>query len=1129
MKCPFCGELLDTGKQVGEDGRLQCDTCHAFIRPDWVVSDESASAAGPHVDSGAANAAKPGLATKPASPRAGTYSFDASKVIQDNVAVPPPRTKDPLLDHSAQQLLNVESLIEDLASKDQEGAPDVPFESILAESEPPVEENDPLAPTPNPEAVLGVSFDGLDDLLIDGAAASTQGDAQPKPQPQGLDIDFGDLPHVGIDLPQSHDAEPLEISRPQGKPDFDDDVFGGTDFELPLAHDPSDQLSLDDDGEFPLPPGWDKPVQELVGLGQAVDSVDLAADFGENLFTASGGLDLDIPINNGHPESAPASATNVNLPSPMGRTAKKPAPPVAKALLVVVALIAVIGAILGQTEYGYFGMNLFLGKKTTSSAAPAAFKPVDEANLKMDRRENYEADIVRLERFLKEQPDNREVASELYLLLLRYQERFPLAASADPGIATKIRDLTPRADLTGNLVNVAKTIRLMAEGKFDEALDLISATATSGEKDSLVYYLQGRIHLKQMKWAQAITSFEQALQLENDDQASRFFLARSYIGQKKFKSARGVLETLLAAVPNHLGAMAAMAEVELADKNLDAAVTMAAQVINTGKAGYDSQEQFTAYIVMADVEGLRGNDEARMMQLRAALGAQPKDEATAITLGKILLTGGKRGEAFAALRPCKELGNNSEEFLKLFVQAAHADEQDDVAEQAIREGAELYPTSAVFPNLSGELELARGLNEAASQAFEKAIKMDPTFVDAYLNLADVKVSAGRLSEAAEVLALGVEAVPQSIELLLQLAKIRTEKQEFPEAEASLVKLLELDPDHFAATRLLGHVLEAQGKFAQVVTALAALEKKGGLDRDSAICLGRAYLATRQSKEAVEILQNLHSAEAPDWEASAEYGRALFETGDMAGAEEVLNTVVVEDPSQGSAFHYLGRLYAASGRSKEAVEALKEASRLEPRRNSYRIVLATELLKLGDKDSLGDAKVQLDQVISTYERDNVPAAIRDYRAWALRGDLLMSEGKYPFAQKDFVAALELAPGRVDLLFKTGLSLLEQSRHDDAVVYFKQVLNKEPKHAGANYYSGVIAVRNGQLREAQRFMETASERDPEGYPESLMMLGRIHRDFGRFSEANKAFERFLKYKSTGPEADEARQLLGRRRAQ
>jgi protein O-GlcNAc transferase len=88
------------------------------------------------------------------------------------------------------------------------------------------------------------------------------------------------------------------------------------------------------------------------------------------------------------------------------------------------------------------------------------------------------------------------------------------------------------------------------------------------------------------------------------------------------------------------------------------------------------------------------------------------------------------------------------------------------------------------------------------------------------------------------------------------------------------------------------------------------------------------------------------------------------------------------------------------------------------------------------------------------------------------------------------------------------------HQAAAIY-QQILIRQPEHAGALLYMGVIAQQAGQSDIALNLIRQAIALQPQ-YPEAHNNLGSLHRDMGQLDEAIAAFSQAINLKPDYPVA-------------
>ena len=102
-------------------------------------------------------------------------------------------------------------------------------------------------------------------------------------------------------------------------------------------------------------------------------------------------------------------------------------------------------------------------------------------------------------------------------------------------------------------------------------------------------------------------------------------------------------------------------------------------------------------------------------------------------------------------------------------------------------------------------------------------------------------------------------------------------------------------------------------------------------------------------------------------------------------------------------------------------------------------------------------------------------------------------------------LSLDAKNKDLLFQLGVVHEKQSRFDEAVRAFREVIRLDPKHAEAHNYVGYMFAEKGiRLDEAERLIRKALELEPEnGY--YIDSLGWAFYQQGRYADALRELSR------------------------
>lgn len=1010
---------------------------------------------------------------------------------------------------------------------------------------------------PDPKDSVGLEAEGTEATAE--WAGATPGEA-PGGLTEGLDLSFDDLEIPGqepgqepgqgavdtaaigsldIDAALSEDSEP-DTSLPFDTGDVPDPgsqaEIGGVDSIFEAGETGSSSVLESPDISIGLPDAWPEgfDADENAGDGSAPDMeippvLDLDAGAGPPVGpTESLDLDLSRSLETEMvPEAAePPMATQKAAAAVRQRKVQVGGSGIKLAMMGLL-LVVLLGVILGQTEYGYFGFNLFVPDDMELTTGKKAIPPPGQSTgIVRDTKESYLEEVTRLEALVREDPEDAKPKADLLEVLMRFRERYPGVIASKPKLVARLEFLEKQTAVTGQKAGMVKVMDLVNGGSYQEAKAVLDGMVVATAQDADVLYFYGKITLGQGKLDEAQKYFELALMKNPALLAAKYFLARTQIRKKNEEKGKAILEEILQTEPGHIATKVTLAELALKAQNEDSAARLAGDVISKANSDAYAEELFAAHLVMAEVQKVKGTKEGRMQELRAALAIKPADESTALLVSGLLTELNDVDDALNILEPCRQKGCDSEEYLATYARAAFAAEKDELAGQALKDGSAKYPQSPVFSIIRGSYLLDAGRPRAASSAFEESTRIDPTSVEGNVMLAKALSKEGKLHEATGRLIKGLEHATEKIPLLVTLASIYREKRDFVAAEETLRKVVAMDPSNAGAKQTLGLVVLSLDRAAEASKILMTLDQRHALDREGALGLAESYLRLGEAQKARNVLSRLYGKAEDDPDVAAEYGRALSESGKLKKAHQVLLSVINARPSHAAGHFYLGRLHAKQGHLQKAADELLRSVQLKTGETRYRLELARVLLRREGTDHVRDAKLHLDKVINAYVREEVDPEQWDADAYMMRGTLLFDQEKFSLAMRDFEAALALAPSRLDLLLGFGTTLYEMARYDEAVPYFRQVLKRDGSHADANYYLGRILLRKGQIESAKSHLEMVSKRNAKKFPEALRYLGLIYRDQKLRPMARKTFMAYLRVapKNT-PEANEVKRLLER----
>lgn len=129
-----------------------------------------------------------------------------------------------------------------------------------------------------------------------------------------------------------------------------------------------------------------------------------------------------------------------------------------------------------------------------------------------------------------------------------------------------------------------------------------------------------------------------------------------------------------------------------------------------------------------------------------------------------------------------------------------------------------------------------------------------------------------------------------------------------------------------------------------------------------------------------------------------------------------------------------------------------------------------------------------------------------RALFLEGVAHYQAGRLPQAEREFAAALALAPGRPSVLTNLGAVRLKLGRAQEALDLLQQALAQDPDNPEALGHCGTALAELGRPQEALERFDRAIALDP-AVPAAWMLRGTVLRELGRRPEAAASWREAL----------------------
>jgi tetratricopeptide (TPR) repeat protein len=303
--------------------------------------------------------------------------------------------------------------------------------------------------------------------------------------------------------------------------------------------------------------------------------------------------------------------------------------------------------------------------------------------------------------------------------------------------------------------------------------------------------------------------------------------------------------------------------------------------------------------------------------------------------------------------------------------------------------------------------------ERAVASLEAAHKLDRDNYELAYFLGETHFNEGDTEQALSYFARVLEVKPDHYEGLVYSGVIFYERGDHTRAEDYLKRAVAIYPDSFLPHFSLGAVYAGQGNLAR---AVRLLERAVELDA---------------VPQALFLLGSCH-----------------YEMGRLAPAVQILQEAVRHDPAFEEAYHLLGLAYLDRHWTRKALDAFRQAQRLNPKKLQYQ---------------------DLVRYLSGAAGTPLPDVHGEAEAWFKKGEEFLARDNLKQALSCYRRALALDPDNPTLLMSYALLCLHLNRSQEIEAVTRKVLDLNPgEMLKATAYAALIeALRSqGKFREGNR---------------------------------------------------------------
>ena len=406
-------------------------------------------------------------------------------------------------------------------------------------------------------------------------------------------------------------------------------------------------------------------------------------------------------------------------------------------------------------------------------------------------------------------------------------------------------------------------------------------------------------------------------------------------------------------------------------------------------------------------------------------------------------------------------------------------------------------SATAFPNRPSSNQSAAASQQAVGKEtirfLEDRIKRDPEDFIAHNKLAHAYLQRLRETGDLTYLNLASKAAHASIATLppeqntgglIASAQVEYASHEFAAAREHALRLTQLEPKKSYSFQILGDALLELGEYEKAESAYRTMEDLGGLQgltrtaieqrlaRVSALH-GDVSAAQHHLNNALVIAQGLTEppAETIAW-CYWQLGETAFSIGDYKTAEENYRDSLTSFPDYFRAIASLGRVRAAEGDLKGAIEQYEHAVRIIP--DPSFLAALGDLYKLSGRDNDAQAQYLLVEKIGKLNEVNGALYNRQLALFYTDHDLKPNDA-YANASREYAV-------RKDIYGADALAwcALKANKLTEAKTAIRAAMRLGTKDARLFFHAGMIARAAGDMNQAREYLKRALELNPQFDP-------------------------------------------------
>jgi putative PEP-CTERM system TPR-repeat lipoprotein len=727
-------------------------------------------------------------------------------------------------------------------------------------------------------------------------------------------------------------------------------------------------------------------------------------------------------------------------------------------------------------------------------------------------------------------------------------DRANTVAPEDAEVVAARGDLALAAGRPADAVAAFETLVSRVPGNFNYKMSLTQAMIANGQADA------------------AVETLDEIIRRAPKNPQVNYLAALAAYQMENFNAAKTYGQTVLEAVPDHLGTLLivggahfALGENEQAVVRLKSFVRRVPQheparrVLGEAllKAGDPAGAQQVlrplvnhqgvgdaALLAMIGTAALRSGDlESSKTYFQWLAETQPENAAARAHLGAVRLDLGEIEDGIADLEKSVSQDPNSRTLALLATSYMRTGLLDKAMEAAQKLNHE-HPDSALGPTLAGIIHVWRKDLDQARAAFQRARALDPDGPGGGLNLAVLDFKEGNLEAAHQVLLETLAKNPQNPRVLQRLGELEAAMGR-PEARSRIGEWMALEPNNVQPKVLLAQLHLQAGEPQKALDLTKRLLQSHPENIQLGGVVGRAYLALERPDDAASVFRFLTEAHPDAVAPRLALAQALVTAGEQGQAKEQLERVHQIDPGSVPVRLALARFAIAEGdlaQAKRMLITVDDAAADNPDVLELRGDVAAAEGRLDDAGSLyknalkqGPMSARAIKLAMVERRAGNPDYLSTLQAWladhpndvAVRlalADARLNAENNEAAREEYEKIIKIAPENVVARNNLAWLLWQSGNVSAALPHIKTALELAPESPQVQDTAGIVFLAAGDAERAVALLQRAAASSPEDATVRYHLAQALHAA-GESKQAQQILKQVLSKGQPFPERQQA----------